>query len=416
MKQCAIPDFKDPSPAYGFLTPQELKTRIRLFRIMNSQKLVAWGSRCIKTFQSVSFLYNWFVKRSVFKIFCGGETIKSCFRAMLALQRHGIGTIPDYSVESANSEANIRKAVAEIKKTILLAACNPQMVPLTVFKISGLEKKERLIQLNRKIVEKSGFAPQEEKHLHSLMQHVDSLCSFAHKHKIPIMIDAEESAIQDLIDYIARLMVDKYNKEAATIINTYQMYRKDGLQRLRESIQHCTQNNLYLGVKLVRGAYMEMERKEASAKGYPDPIHESKQHTDDSYSQGMVLCLDNIERITLVAGTHNTDSIRLLINEMNARQISCDDKRIYIAQLYGMGDMISYNLSKHGFNVAKYLPFGPVSEVMPYLMRRAQENSAAQGMTSTELQMLYLEKERRKNLLEALGTCIELPFQHKKTG
>ena len=224
---------------------------------------------------------------------------------------------------------------------------------------------------------------------------IDQICKIAFENYISVFIDAEDSFYQDFIDYVAELMIKRYNKKSAIVYNTIQLYRQDKIDYLKRLINYCKQENLYLGVKLVRGAYMEKERELAYQKGYKDPIHSTKKDTDFDYNQALKFCIDNIDHVSICAGSHNENSTKTLIKLMSEKNLLNNDNRVYFAQLLGMSDHISFNLSKNGYNVAKYVPYGPINKLLPYLIRRAEENTSVSGQTGRELTLLKIELDRR---------------------
>jgi proline dehydrogenase len=337
---------------------------------------------------------EWIIKRTIFAQFCGGETIENCEKTIQKLHDYQIGTILDYSVEGAKDEKSFEKTAKEIIHTIHKAAQKPDTIPFCVFKITGVISFELL----EKIQEKKELTLDEAAQWEIAQQRVDGICKEAFQKNIKILIDGEESWIQETIDSIAYQMMIKYNKERAIVFNTYQMYLKNSLSNLRAALTLCVRNNIYLGAKIVRGAYMEKERKRATEKKYPDPVQNNKEATDADFEKALYVCVDNNQRIVLCAGTHNEQSSLYLTMLLDRYNISPTDQRVYFAQLFGMSDHISYNLAKAGYNVAKYVPYGPVRSVMPYLFRRASENTSVAGQSSREFTLVNTELKRRRNL------------------
>jgi proline dehydrogenase len=271
-------------------------------------------------------------------------------------------------------------------------AKNDASIPFCVFKVTGLAR----FALLEKVSAKGGLTDAEKAEWNRVKQRVHNICEQAHKFSKPIFFDAEESWIQPAIDDLATENKEKFNKETAIIYNTYQLYRHDRFIYLEQCIKEAKEKNYHIGAKLVRGAYMEKERKRAAEQGYPSPIQPNKEGSDADYNLALELCVKNIDCVSICAGTHNEQSSLLLVDLMKKNNIQPNDKRIYFAQLLGMSDHISYNLSLAKYNVAKYVPYGPVKEVLPYLLRRAQENTSVKGQTGRELSLIIKEKKRRK--------------------
>jgi proline dehydrogenase len=247
-----------------------------------------------------------------------------------------------------------------------------------------------------KITANQTLTAEEQQQFEKIQSRINQICKASHDAGVPILIDAEESWIQKAIDDLVNKMMAAYNTQKPIVYNTFQMYRYDRLDYLKHSLELAQKENFYLGAKIVRGAYMEKERLRAIEKGYPSPIQKAKKYTDIDYDNALLFCVENIERIAICAGTHNESSSMYLAHLMNDKNITKDNKNIYFSQLLGMSDNISYNLSNSGYNVAKYVPYGPVREVLPYLIRRAQENTSVKGQTGRELNLIINEKERRK--------------------
>ena len=332
------------------------------------------------------------IKNTVFDHFCGGESIRESQPTIDELAAFHIGTILDYSVEGEDSEADFDATHDEILRTIDYARDNPD-IPFCVFKVTGLASTQLLekVQAGRKLSDRDKEAFQR------IRGRVESICEAAYHAQKPILIDAEESWIQDPIDAMAYAMMEQFNKDSPIVFNTYQMYRVDMLDRLRKAFHFAAMNNYFLGAKLVRGAYMEKERERARDKNYPSPIHPTKEATDDHYNKGLQFCVDNKQRVGLVSGSHNEYSNYYLALLMEKHSMKNNDPRIWFSQLYGMSDNISFNLAKAGYNVCKYVPYGPVRAVMPYLFRRAEENTSVAGQSSRELSLIRKELQRRQN-------------------
>jgi proline dehydrogenase len=383
--------FDNTEVAFKHKTNSQLKKAYWLFKMVGSPWLVKLG----KSFTVLAFKLHLpikgMVKKTIFEQFCGGETIEECNNTIALLQSHNIGTILDYSVEGKEDESDFENTCNEIIATITKAKNNPA-IPFSVFKITGIAKFSILEKAN------DGFdklSAGEQQKMSEITERVERICKASYNAKVPVFIDAEESWIQKTIDALAEQMMKKFNKEQAIVFNTIQLYRWDRLAFLKQSHQKAKEHNYFLGLKLVRGAYMEKERARAEEKGYSSPIQKTKEDSDRDYNLALEYCIENINTISICAGTHNEKSSQYLTELLTKKEISKNNKHIYFAQLLGMSDHISFNLSNEGYNVAKYVPYGPVKEVLPYLIRRAEENTSVAGQTSRELSLIIKEKNRR---------------------
>lgn len=391
MKDKETISFEDTSTAFASKSNSELRQMHFLFSFMRNTYLTKIGTNFVKTALNLRFPVKKIIKKTLFKQFCGGETIVECNDTIKELQRYNITTIPDYAVEGESLEKNYDKTTDVINKLIELDELS-NSISFTVFKITGIASYSIL----EKIQKGEQLSLSENQEFERIKQRLDKICAKAHQKNVRLLIDAEESWIQGTVDVLAYSMMNKYNKETAIVYNTYQMYRADMEANLKEAYEVSLTDKFFLGVKLVRGAYMEKENLRAQQKGYKSPIFASKVETDTAFDNVLDFCLDNLERIFLCCGSHNEESNLKLAQGMQKRNIPANDERIFFSQLYGMSDHISYNLAKAGFNVAKYLPFGPVETVLPYLFRRAEENKAVAGQTTRELNLIEKEIERRK--------------------
>jgi proline dehydrogenase len=385
------PSFDNTEIAFSSKSNAELKRAYWLFKLIGNPSLVVAGRVLTNLALTLRIPIGWAIRGNIFKQFCGGENILQCSRAVESLGKFGIGTILDYSVEGKDSESDLENTKAEIMLTIQEAA-RSRSIPFSVFKITGIARFELLEKVNAK----EALSDTEKLEWERVETRVDTICAHAAQHQVPVFIDAEDSWIQDAIDQLADTMMSKYNGSKAIVYNTIQLYRHDRLAFLDKSHQLAQKGNYFLGVKLVRGAYMEKERNRAAEKGYTDPIQPNKEASDRDFDLAVNYCLDHIDRIAFCAGTHNEESSLKLAATIDRRSLERNDPRIFFAQLYGMSDHISYNLANAGFNVAKYLPYGPIREVMPYLIRRAQENTSVKGQTGRELTLIQGEMKRRK--------------------
>lgn len=385
--------FEDTSIAFSYKSNFELKKVYLIFATMNQNWLVKLGTFFIKLFLFLHFPIKKLIKSTVFQQFCGGETLQECNKTIENLDKVHIGTILDYSVEGEDDEKSFDKTAQEILSTIEKANQNIA-IPFAVFKITGIGSAELLekIQLEQPLYE------EEKEAFERVRVRMNLLCGRAASLNVKIFIDAEESWIQDVIDTLTYEMMAKYNHTKCLVYNTFQMYRKDMLGNLKVANENARKNNYALGVKLVRGAYMEKERQKAHEDNYCEPVHETKADTDNDYNDALVYAIENREVISICVGTHNEYSCKYLVDLMQQYNIAPSDSHFYFAQLLGMSDNISFNLSKSGYNVAKYVPYGPVDAVMPYLFRRADENTSVAGQASREFVLIKREMVRRKRL------------------
>ena len=384
--------FNNTEIAFSGKTNKDLNRSYWLFKMVSNPAFVNIGKSLTNFAIQIHFPIKGMIKATIFKQFCGGETIEECDRAIKELGRFNIGTILDYSVEGKETETDFDACAKETIATVQKAK-NDKNIPFCVFKVTGLAR----FALLEKVSAHDKLTAEEQKEFERVQNRVNNICKAAHDAGVPIFIDAEESWIQQAIDDLANKMMAAYNTQKAIVYNTYQLYRKDRLKYLEHSFELARMSNYYLGAKLVRGAYMEKERARAAEKGYPSPIQDTKENTDKDYDAALVFCLGHADRIAICAGTHNENSSMYLARLMKEKDIEPGNKHIYFSQLLGMSDHISYNLANEGFNVAKYVPYGPVNEVLPYLIRRAQENTSVKGQTGRELSLIIKEKERRKN-------------------
>ncbi|MDX5347166.1 MAG: proline dehydrogenase family protein [Hymenobacteraceae bacterium] len=385
--------FDDTATAFAAKSDAELAKMYMLFAAMNNNKLVKYGTALTQKAFSWHLPVKFMIKPTIFNHFCGGETIEECQQAIDTLGRYNVGTILDYSVEGEGKEQSFDATASEIIATIERAAAS-DYIPFSVFKVTGLGNPALL----EKVQNRQELNADERAAFERLRARVNQICERAEERNVRIFIDAEESWFQDTIDNLAYEMMEKYNRKKAIVYNTYQLYRHDRLDVLKQDYQDAVRGNYFLGAKLVRGAYMEKERRVADQKGYPSPINPDKPASDNLFDEALRYCVKHIDWISFCAGTHNEKSTFLLMELMEEAGIAPGDERIYFAQLYGMSDNISFNLAKAGYNVAKYVPYGPVESVMPYLFRRAQENTAIAGQSSREFNLIKKEMDRRKKI------------------
>jgi len=386
-------EFKDTETAFGHLSDRELLRKRILFRLMSISWLVALGTALASAALRLGLPVIGLIKSTVFSQFCGGEMLEECLVTAKSLGQRGVGAILDYAPEAKADEEEFEATKSEILRGIEIGAQSPN-VPFAVFKISGVIESSLLEAKGGQ--SSSILSAEEEGAFERGLQRVNAICSAAEQHGQPVFIDAEEVAQQSTIDSIAESMMKKYNKNSVVVFHTVQMYRKDRLKYLESSFRSVVDAGAKYGVKVVRGAYMEKERGLAAALGVPSPIHETKGDTDADFDRAVIFCLKHLENLELIAGTHNEESTKRLIAIMKGSGVSPKDKRVWFSQLFGMSDNITNTLANAGFNVAKYLPYGPVKDAVPYLARRAQENTAVLGQVSREYEMISREIRRRK--------------------
>jgi len=331
------------------------------------------------------------IKATVYKQFVGGESIEDCKEQVENLEQQNVGAILDYSAEGKTKDEDLDYTANLTVKTILNAKTNTD-IPMAVFKPSGLGRFE----LFEKIANQTTLSVDEKAEWERVLARFKMVADAAKAESIPVLVDAEESWIQQPIDDIVTGLMETYNTKKALIYNTAQMYRWDRLDHLKSAIIRARKNNYFYGVKIVRGAYMEKERARAGEMGYKSPIQLTKEDTDNDFNSAVDLLIANHEIVYSVIATHNADSTQLCLDKLDEFKIAKNDPKVYMAQLFGMSDNISMNVAHEGYNVVKYLPFGPLADVMPYLFRRAEENTSVKGQTGRELQLIKQELQRRK--------------------
>ena len=383
--------FTDTSIAFSYKSDGELRKSYFLFSSINNPILSKLGANIVKIALKLKLPVKGIIRNTIFRHFCGGETIDQCDATINKLAEYNIKTILDYAAEGDSGETSYDDTVKEILKTVKKAASS-QHIPFSVFKPTGLASKNLLekIQLGKEI------SQEEQKEFDSIRQRFDTIGKACSDHGIRLYIDSEDSYYQDPIDQISYELMQKYNTKKVVVYNTYQMYRKGMLERLIKANELGIEKGYKVGAKLVRGAYMEKERERAKEKGYSDPIMVDKKSTDKQYDDALRYCVKNIENMELCSGSHNENSNYLLTGLIESSDLETNDERIYFAQLYGMSDHISFNLANAGFNVVKYVPYGKIETVMPYLFRRAEENTSIAGQSSRELELITKELTRRK--------------------
>ena len=389
MDKSSFISFEDTSLAFADKTNAELYKIFLLFKAINYPRFTNIGTFAVNFMLAKHFPIKFLIKPTLYRQFCGGEDVTECLQTVNKLAEAKLFAILDYSIEGEKNDVNFDKTMGEILKTISLSASN-STIPFCVFKMSGLVSTKLL----QKIQQKEALYPWEEKAYQTLLKRLDTIASFAAEKHVRLMADAEETWIQDVIDQLVLDLMRKFNKTEPLVYNTAQMYRKDRPAYLTNLFKTAATESFHVGIKLVRGAYMEKERAYATEHKLPDPIQANKAATDKAYNDAMELCLQT-DHVAICAGTHNENSCQLLVKHLqHTETINSPDH--FFAQLYGMSDNISYNLAAAGFNVAKYVPYGPVEKVMPYLFRRAQENTSVAGQSGRELELIVKEIKRRR--------------------
>ncbi len=384
-------DFDNLEVAFASKNDKTLKKIHFVFSTMGSSAMVKTGTTLTKLALKSGLPVKGIIKRTLFDIFCGGENIEECQRTAEQMSKFNIGAILDYSVEGEKTEAGFEATTAEIVRTIEKAG-NSAHIPFGAFKVTGIGSFDLLA----KIQAKETLTDEEVSAFQKVRERVDRICALGHELGVKVLIDAEETWIQKPIDDLAYEMMEKYNREKALIYNTYQMYRHEALQELKDTQKDAVAKGYFLGAKLVRGAYMEKERERAMDMGYPSPIQPDKESSDRDFDLGLEFCIENINNTALFCGSHNEKSNYHLTHLIEEKGIARDDDRVYFAQLYGMSDNISFNLANSQFQVAKYLPYGPIKATIPYLIRRAEENTSVKGQSGRELTLVKREMARRK--------------------
>ena len=382
--------FDDTETAFISKSNADLNRAVVLFKMISYNWLVRMSPPFVNFAIWAHLPIKGLIKATIFRHFCGGESIDDCQRTIESLSKFNIGTILDYSVEGKESEADFDLGLKQTLATVQRAK-GDSGIPFSVFKPSGFV---RFALLEKKNAGKE-LTPAEQEEFERFKNRVNTICKTGFENNVPIYVDAEETWIQDAVDDVVREMMMKYNKEKVMVYNTIQMYRTDRLDFLKAEYQHAVANNYHTGFKIVRGAYMEKERERAKKMGYPSPIQPDKVASDRDYDAAVKFCVDHIDRMAVCAGTHNEQSCLNLVALMEEKKLPHNHPNIWFSQLYGMSDHISYNLAKKGYNVSKYVPYGPVTSVLPYLIRRAQENTSAAGQMGRELSLLMMEKKRR---------------------
>ena len=383
--------FDNTEVAFALKSDSQLERAYFLFRMIQNEPMVRIGSAVTNFALKAHLPIEGLIRSTVFDHFCGGVTEEDCLPIIDNMYNNGnVHSVLDYSVEGKDEEASFDGALEKILK-ILNFCEEKKSIPYAVFKPTGFGR----FALYQKISEGKELSESEKQEWSRVEARFHKVCKSALEKDVPLLIDAEESWMQKAADDLIEELMATYNKEKAIVFNTLQMYRHDRMEYLKQLHQKAHQEGFHIGMKVVRGAYMEKERERAKEKDYPSPICENKLATDENYDNAIKYMMEH-KNMALFAGTHNEESSYLLMELAKQYGIKNDDKRLWFGQLFGMSDHISYNLANEGYNVAKYLPFGPVRDVMPYLIRRAEENTSVAGQTSRELNLLKTERKRRK--------------------
>jgi len=383
--------FDNTGIAFRYKSNSDLSRARFLFSTIANPGLVKVGKSLTYFALKVHLPIAWAIKPTLYKHFVGGETLEECEKTVKLLSKYKLKSILDYSVEGGKDHETMQRTLEETLRSVVNAGKHPD-IPFSVFKPTAFASQEVLTLASENAVVDEETA----KAIQFFKDCVEILSKTAFDNDIPIMIDAEDSWYQPFVDEVVTGMMEKYNKKKAIVYNTLQMYRTDRLDFLKESLRKAEEGNYYLGIKFVRGAYMEKERLRASEKGYPSPIQPDKEATDQNYDAGVAFTLAHLDRISVFSGSHNEISNRLLTELMEKQGLARNESKIWFSQLYGMSDHISFNLADEGYNVAKYIPYGPVRNILPYLIRRAEENTSIAGQTGRELALLEQERLRRK--------------------
>ncbi len=368
----------------------ELKKAFFLFSVLDFPLLTKIGNSFLILVLKLKLPFKGIIKKTIFNHFCGGETIEECDNAFNSLKKYNISAMPEYSVEAESSFDGFENYKND--SVDIINYLGDLSLPFIAIKCTGLMDISSLEKIS------SGKLDEKSDEYKSFFKRVDELCDVGKKNNVKILIDAEESWIQDSIDKVGLQMMRKYNKKSAKVFITHQCYRTGTLDKIKDYLGLANSEKFNLGVKLVRGAYMEKERKRALDNNYPSPIHETKENTDKEFNDSLHFCVKNLNKLSLWVGSHNEGSCLKLMEMMKDNNISKDDERIWFSQLYGMSDNISYTLSSLKYNVVKLIPFGPIEKTIPYLIRRANENSSVKGQSNRQFTLIKDEINRRNKL------------------
>lgn len=383
--------FNNTEIAFALKSKKELQKAHFLFKTMASPTLVSVGSKIALTSLNIGLPVKGLIKKTIFSQFCGGETEQECLPVIYKLNEKGVSSIMDFSVEGKESEADF-DAAAKKKVELVQFASEHDEIHIVAMKPTALGR----FGLFQKVSEKAELTSNEQEEWNRIVARFDAICKATYKAKLRVLIDAEESWMQDAADDLVELMMERYNTERLTVYNTLQCYRWDRIDYMKQLHERAKGKGYLIGLKIVRGAYMEKERERAEEKGYPSPICATKEDTDTTFNTALSYILDHSKDFSVFVGTHNEASSYLAMELMAQKKMERNNNTVWFGQLYGMSDHISFNLAEQGYNTAKLIPFGPIKEVIPYLIRRAEENTSVAGQTGRELSLLNKEMKRRK--------------------
>ncbi len=384
--------FNNTQIAFADKSDSQLRKAFWMFKLIEQPALTSLGTSVLNfaVHHNFPFAGN-VVKATLFEQFCGGETREESLKVVQKMFKRGVGSIFDYSIEGKEEEATFDAVCTEIKNIVSFSVGNPA-IPFIVFKPTAFGR----IGIYEEVGKGVELSSSQKAEWERVVKRFDEVCKMCFENDKKVMIDAEETWMQSAADHLVEEMMEKYNQKKPIVWNTIQMYRTGRLEYMAENLQRAKEKGYFIGYKIVRGAYMEKERERANEMNYPDPIQPNKEASDQNYNSGIDFMLANLDKVSAFFGTHNEKSTELVMDKMAAKGISSNDDRVYFGQLYGMSDNITYALADKNYNVAKYLPYGPVKDVVPYLTRRAQENTSVAGQTGRELALIQKEMDRRK--------------------
>ena len=384
--------FNDTKLAFADKTDAQLKKAYWMFKAIEQPAVTNIGVSLLNFTVRNNFPFvDGIVKQTLFEQFCGGETREESMKVVKQMFKRGVGSIFDYSIEGKEEEEVFDAVCKEIKDIVRFSVGNPA-IPFIVFKPTAFGR----IDIYEAVGKGKELTTSQKEEWNRVVTRFDEVCKLCFESDKKVMVDAEETWMQDSADQLCEEMMEKYNKEKAIVWNTIQMYRTGRLEYMNAHLERAREKGYFIGYKIVRGAYMEKEADRAKAMNYPNPIQPSKQATDDNYNSGIDFVMENLDKVSAFFGTHNEISSELIMDKMKSKGLEHDNPHIYFGQLYGMSDNITYYLADKHYNVAKYLPYGPVKDVVPYLTRRAQENTSVAGQTGRELGLISKELKRRK--------------------
>ncbi|MGI6521919.1 MAG: proline dehydrogenase family protein [Fermentimonas sp.] len=391
-EQTSLQDFHNTEIAFRDQSNYGLRQAYLLFKVMNNRSLVEFSKRLVNFALAIRFPVKGIIKKTIYRHFVGGSSLEDCENTINRLARRNVLSIMDYAQEGRETDEVFDATCREVIRTVEFAKDHPS-VPFSVFKITGIGR----LDLLGKVSANEPLTNEEQAELKRVEERVEAIYKRGYELGVPVMVDAEHSWIQPVLDDMVMKLMARYNKEKAIVQNTYQLYRHDGFDRMKKHHEMALQGGFRFGLKIVRGAYMEMERERAVEMNYPCPIQPDKVSTDRDFDAAIRYLLDHVDTIDFMVATHNEESSLLLANLIDEKGLPRNHPAIFFSQLYGMSDNLTHVLAEQGYNVAKYVPYGKVRTMMPYLFRRAEENSSVEGQTSRELQFIQQEIKRRKS-------------------